>query len=90
VTRWTCQHRGIKLSDTHSCGARCAIFPSCLPPLPPEVVEEVCQLHLAIEAQHRRSVAVADFLELLRQALTDGLAKRDGGAPASENRRISR
>jgi hypothetical protein len=77
VSRRTCQHRGIKLADAHSCGARCAQFPSCLPPLPADVVEAVAELRAAVEAQHRSSVAVGDFLELLRQALTEGMARRD-------------
>jgi hypothetical protein len=51
---------------------------SCLPPLPTDIVDAVVCLRAAVEAQHRSSVAVGDFLELLRQALADGMARRDG------------
>jgi hypothetical protein len=82
VSRRTCRHLGVKLPDPHSCGARCAEFPSCLPPLPADVVGAVAYLRAAVETQHRSTVAVGDFLELLRQALTEGMARRDGEEPA--------
>ena len=78
MTRQTCQHRGVKLPDPVSCGARCSLFPRCLPPIPPEVVAAVVDLRAAAEAQQRNSLAVGDSLELLRQALAEGLARRDG------------
>jgi hypothetical protein len=78
VSRQTCRHLGVKLRDTSSCGGRCSEFPSCLPPPPADVVEQVFALRAAAWAQHRSSVAVGDFLELLRQALIDGMARRDG------------
>jgi hypothetical protein len=78
VSRLTCQHLHVKLADASTCGARCAQFPNCLPPLPADVIDAVVCLITAVEAQHRSSVAVGDFLELLRQALADGMARRDG------------
>jgi len=48
------------------------------------VVEQISGLHRAVEAQHRRSMAAADFLELLRRALIEGMAKREREASESE------
>jgi len=41
-------------------------------------VAAVVDLRAAAEAQQRNSLAVGDSLELLRQALAEGLARRDG------------
>jgi hypothetical protein len=78
VSRQTCQHRGVKLADANSCGARCSQFPRCLPPIPADVVAAVVDLHAAAAAQERNSLAVAGSLELLSQALAEGLARRGG------------
>lgn len=78
MSRQTCQHLGVKLADTSSCGARCAQFPSCLPPLPAGVLAAVADRCAAFEADLRSSVAVSEFLELMRQAVAEGMARRDG------------
>jgi hypothetical protein len=78
VSLQTCRHRGVKLPDPVSCGARCSQFPRCLPPIPADVVAAVIDLHAATAAQERNSLAVAGSLELLSQALAEGLARREG------------
>jgi len=77
MTRRFCQRLAVKLPDAHSCGTRCADFPGCLPPIPAEVLDTITSVRAMVEAERRTSLAVREFLELLRQALTEGIGKRN-------------
>jgi hypothetical protein len=73
-----CAHAGAKLADNATCGARCAAFPGCLPVFPPEVAAEVLAWRVAGEWAEVDAEAVADVLEQLHAAITEGLNRKGG------------
>ena len=74
----TCKHLGKKLPDNHTCGSLCAEFPACLPPLSLELAEEITRGRAFGESERRVAERTTSLLELLGEAIEEGLGKRNG------------
>jgi hypothetical protein len=74
-----CAHAGAKLADSATCGARCGVFPACLPALPTERAREVVLALHSPADEHRAAAAARDILDELHAAISEGLARRVAG-----------
>jgi hypothetical protein len=72
-----CVYSGSKLPDASSCGALCAEFPRCLPPLPSTVADDVAELQEHTSGSRETLLHRLAFLEQLDEAITDGIGKRN-------------
>ncbi len=80
MSRRVCQHAKVELPDDTTCGSLCETFPSCLPPISPEVLSRV--RHRVVGGLEAEATAdTADALEQLRDAIDRGLAKKDEDSP---------
>jgi hypothetical protein len=64
-----CQHIGLKLPDSETCGGLCNEFPTCLPAPSPELVAEVARLRIEAKSEQASYSATAESLALIHQAL---------------------
>jgi hypothetical protein len=74
VSLRTCDHLRRELPANATCGARCRLFPACLPPLPaelPGLVAELCD-----PAEEEAVASVGRLLGRLHAAIVDGLARK--------------
>jgi hypothetical protein len=78
-------HRGERLPDNVSCGARCERFPSCLPPLPAETVGLILELRAVAAAEQETTAALRTTLGRLHDAIEQGLALGDGNPHSGES-----
>jgi hypothetical protein len=71
-----CDHLRQQLAAIATCGARCELFPACLPPPTPELAARVAAWRSAAD-QEGAAVAVADALGRLHAAIAEGLDRKD-------------
>jgi hypothetical protein len=71
----------VKLPDNRTCGGLCQTFPSCLPPISAEVLDQIVRDRLLKGLEAEATARTADALEQLHAAITRGLAKKDADAP---------
>jgi hypothetical protein len=72
-----CIHQPARLAANATCGARCPDFPDCLPPPPAELAERLLELHQADRREGLATAAGIAALELLHDAITEGLARKE-------------
>jgi hypothetical protein len=72
----------VKLPDNRTCGGLCQAFPSCLPPVSPEVLDRIVKDRLLEGLEAETAASIADALEQLHAAITRGLAKKDAEPPS--------
>jgi hypothetical protein len=77
MTLKQCRHSRRKLADDTSCGALCEVFPACLPLPSVGLVADVHRLRMDAEHEADGTAATAESLNLIHQALVDGLARKD-------------
>jgi hypothetical protein len=77
-----CGHAGgEQLPLNVTCGTRCAEFPACIPSPSAELVTSIVRYCIDSEAEQAATEAVANALQSLHDAVTDGLAGREQRQP---------
>lgn len=69
---------GEQLPADISCAVPCSIFPDCLPAPSPELVRELGRFVSGAEQQQASVEAVDRALSSLHDAITQGLARKEG------------
>ncbi len=72
------RHPAGKLPDDRTCGSHCDDFPACLPSRPPDVLSNVKRFLIETAVDGESQVAVISVLNELRDAITKGLARKNG------------
>ena len=73
-----CRYRRQQLTATATCGARCELFPACLPPPTPELAARGPAGRATPDQEGATAAAVAGVLAQLHAAITEGLDRKDG------------
>jgi hypothetical protein len=71
-----CAHSGAKLADNATCGARCGVFPACLPAISPELARGVALTLRAKATEYQAAVSAHEALDQLHAAIREGLDRK--------------
>ena len=68
-----CCHRGVKLPENHTCGARCADFPDCIS-IPLDVAIQLTRADEQTEVAARETASRMESLTTMHDAIVSGLS----------------